>query len=118
MEAAAMSTLTARLFGRHASVDRPIVPAPAEPMGVAREILRLLFTDSNNTILLREHRSDLYRWSGTCWHPIEIRDIRAAVYQLLEHAYCVHPVEGMKPFAPTRKKIDDVLGDARDCAGR
>jgi len=108
-----MSTLTARLFGRHASVDRPIVPAPAEPMGVARATLRALFTDSHDNILLREHRADLYRWNGTYWPSIETRDLRAAVYQFLEHAQYVKSDEGLKAFAPTRRKIDDVIDATR-----
>ena len=107
-----MSTLTARLFGRRSGGHRVIVPAPAEPMSVAREVIRMLYSDPTG-IVLRKHRNVFHRWTGTCWPAIAHSDIRAAVYQFLEHAEYVKPDEGLKPFAPTRRKIDDVIDAAR-----
>ena len=47
---------------------------------------------------------------GTRWPEIDRRDVRAAAYQFLEHAEYVNPDDGqVKPFAPTQRKITDVL---------
>jgi putative DNA primase/helicase len=106
-----MSTLTARIFGSH-DAERVIVPAPTEPMGVAREVIRALYTDPKG-VVLRDHRGDLHRWTGTCWPELQLRDVRSAVYQFLERAQYVQPSEGLKPFAPNRRKIDDVIDALR-----
>ncbi len=103
-----MSTLTSRFFPVRVDPERVIVPTPAEPMAVARAVISSLYTERGEFVL-RGHRGDLHRWNGTCWPAVATRDVRAAVYQLLEHAQCVQPPDGVKPFAPTRKKVDDVL---------
>jgi hypothetical protein len=41
------------------------------------------------------------------------RDVRAAAYGFLEHAKYRHPEDGLVPFAPTRRKIDDVIDALR-----
>jgi len=106
-----MSTLTAQVFG-YSQADRVIVPPPTEPMSVAREVIRALYTAPKG-VILRDHRGDLHRWSGTCWPELELRDVRSAVYQFLERAQYVQSTDGLKSFAPNRKKIDDVVDALR-----
>ncbi|HET9265160.1 MAG TPA: phage/plasmid primase, P4 family [Vicinamibacterales bacterium] len=106
-----MSTMTAHIFG-YPQADRVIVPAPNEPMSVAREVIRALYTDALG-VVLRDHRGDLHRWTGMSWPELELRDVRSAVYQFLERSQYVQPTEGVKPFAPNRKKVDDVIDALR-----
>jgi putative DNA primase/helicase len=89
-----------------------VVPPPSHPMSVARELVKSLYTLPAG-LILRDHRGDLYRWDGARWPEIDKRDVRAAAYQLLEHAHYNDPKEGMKPFAPSRRKIDDVVDALR-----
>lgn len=83
-----MSTMTAHIFG-YPQADRVIVPAPNEPMSVAREVIRALYTDALG-VVLRDHRGDLHRWTGMSWPELELRDVRSAVYQFLERSQYVH----------------------------
>ena len=86
-----------------------VLPAPSRPMSVARELVKALYTLPAG-LILRNHRGDFYRWDGMRWPETDKRDIRASAYQLLEHATYVHPDDGtVKPFAPTQRKISDVL---------
>jgi putative DNA primase/helicase len=103
-----MSTLTSRIFGYRAAADRVIVPPPTEPMRVAHEFVQVLYTNSGG-LLLRHYQDNFYRWTGTCWPVVAIRDVSAAVYRFLEHAQYVDPHHGLKAFAPTRKKVEDVI---------
>ena len=88
------------------------VPSPQEPMAVARELVKHLFTGPDG-LVLRDHRGDFFQWTGTHWPEVDRRDIRAAAYTFLEHACYLHPDEGRKPFAPSRRKIDDVVDALR-----
>ena len=90
-----------------------MVPAPSKPMAVARDLGKALYTDGDGRVLLREHRVDFYRWNGTCWREIDKRDVRGAAYRWLEHAAYVHPKDGLVPFDPSRRKIDDVIDALR-----
>jgi putative DNA primase/helicase len=92
--------------------ERSIVPAPSAPMAVAREIVKHLYTNPDGFVL-RDHRGDFYQWDGTCWPEVDRRDVRGAVYTFLEHTDFMHPKDGRTPFAPTRRKIDDVLDALR-----
>ena len=90
-----------------------VVSPPSRPMAVARSLAKALYTDSDGVVLLRDHRGDCYRWTGTCWREIDRRDVRAAAYEWLEHATFDHPKHGMVPFDPARRKIDDVIDALR-----
>ena len=63
--------------------DVRVVPSPANPMGVAREVVNALYM-SSRVSTLRYHCGDFYQWNGTCWPEIDQRDLRAAAYTLLE----------------------------------
>ena len=103
-----MSTLTARLFGKGPEHRRVIVPSPSAPMRVARELLRVRHMHPDGA-LLRSHRGAFYTWAGTCWKEIATRDIRSFVYDFLEDAEFISDAGALMPFAPTRKKVDDVV---------
>jgi putative DNA primase/helicase len=96
-----------------AASDGLTVPPPTQPMLVARDLVKSLYSTPEGLLLLRDHRGDFHRWTGQNWPDVDKRDVRAAAYRLLEHAHCVHPEEGRIPFAPTRRKIDDVVDALR-----
>jgi putative DNA primase/helicase len=84
------------------------IPAPSEPMAVAREIVQTLYLTPHGPSL-RYHRGLPHIWDGTCWPEIAARDVRSAAYHLLENAEYIHPKRGREPWAPTRRKLDDVM---------
>lgn len=84
-----------------------IVSAPSNPMGVARELVKVLYT-KDETLTLRSHGGDFHKWNGQCWPEVEARDVRAAAYDFLEKAE-FEDDKGMKPFQPSRRKIDDLI---------
>jgi putative DNA primase/helicase len=77
-------------------------------MPVARALVKANYTDDSTGLpVLRSHRGDYFAWNGTCWPSVETRDVRAAAYAWLEHA--LYPGDtGPLPWAPTRRKVDDV----------
>lgn len=90
--------------------QRPrIVPAPSNPMGVARELVKALYTTTDEILTLRSHGGDFYRWNGMCWPDVDQRDVRAAAYSLLERANYFDDEGDEKPFRPSRRKIDDMI---------
>ena len=88
-------------------------PPPSRPLGVARDLAKALYTDSDGRGWLRDHRGDFYRWNGTCWREIDKRDVRGAAYEWLEHSTYFHKKDGVVPFDPSRRKVDDVIDALR-----
>ena len=94
-----------------AELDRRVVPAPGNPMGVADALLDALYREERGRLLVF-HRGDFHGWDGRCWPEGELRQVRAALYRWLEDAvYEVESKEGpvRRPFEPNRRKIADVL---------
>jgi len=85
-----------------------VVPPPSQPMRVARELVKALYTQPDG-IVLRSHRGDFYRWDGTRYREIDRRDIRRAAYDYLEDAVYLHPEQGWLPFAATQRKVHDLI---------
>jgi putative DNA primase/helicase len=77
-------------------------------MRVARELVQALYTLPGGMIL-RSHRGDFYRWDGARYRELDRRDVRRTAYDFLEPAVYLHPEQGWLPFAPTQRKIADVL---------
>jgi hypothetical protein len=84
------------------------VPPPGQPMRVARHLVKALYT-TDRGITVRSHRGDFYQSDGSRYLEIDRRDVRRAAYEYLEHAEYLHPDQGWQPFAPTQRKIADVL---------
>jgi putative DNA primase/helicase len=84
------------------------VSPPGQPMRVARELVKALYTLPGG-IILRSHRGDFYRWDGTRYLEIAHRDVRRGAYDYLEPAVYLHPEHGWLPFAPTQRKVADIL---------
>jgi putative DNA primase/helicase len=88
-----------------------VLPGPADPMGVARVIIRDHQTDDNE-LMLRHWRDGWMQWRGTHWIEAEDQAIRAWAYERLEQAkyWDTKPkVPELKPWDPNRHKVGDVL---------
>jgi len=92
--------------------DNPkkVLPAPSDPMGVARVIIQDHQTDDELT--LRHWRGGWMQWQGTHWIEAEDKGVKAWAYGRLEHAsYWDNKakVPELKPWDPNRHKVGDVL---------
>jgi hypothetical protein len=59
-------------------------PPPANPMGVARELLH--DRENDGCVTLRDWRGGWQEWDGTRWAESERSAVRSWTYQRLEHA--------------------------------
>jgi putative DNA primase/helicase len=88
-------------------LDALVVPAPTDPMGVARQFVAENYT-SELGARIAAHRGLFYEWAGTHWVEIAATDVRAAVYGWLEHA--AYPDrETLTPFNPNKFKVSNVV---------
>jgi putative DNA primase/helicase len=78
------------------------LPAPTLPLAVARELI------AKSCRQLTYWRGDWYRWAATCWERTPSEAIERWVYQSTERAV-YHAGEDVKPWAPTRKRVADVV---------
>jgi putative DNA primase/helicase len=95
--------------GRRA--DDLIVPAPSNPMAVARQFVAERYTLNGRELVLH-HRGDFHTFDGRCWPEAESRTIRAELYRWLEDAFYEKKLPdggvALVPFEPNRKKLGDV----------
>ncbi len=91
--------------------DDEYTPPPGNPMAVARHILPEWMYGGHRT--LRHWHGSWMVWEHTHWREADEREIRKWVYHRLEHAtfVFVNPKGdgGEKPWAPSKKKIADLL---------
>jgi putative DNA primase/helicase len=92
-----------------ALIAERIVPAPSNPMAVARALVAECFTDESGTIVIRSWRGGFCAWDGRCWPERDEATVKAEVYRFLEHALYETDKGEVKPFAPTRTKVANVL---------
>jgi putative DNA primase/helicase len=88
------------------------LPAPSNPMAVARQILPD-WQNEDGHLVCRRWRGSWMRWRGTRWHEIDEAQIRKAMYERLEHARFPVPGRGdqteYREWAPTKPKISNLL---------
>jgi putative DNA primase/helicase len=90
-----------------------ILPSPSNPMAVARRFVEALYMVPPGRLLLRTHRGDFFSWQGTYYGEITRADVHARAYAFVEHAVYLHPDKGPQPFAPTQRKMADLLDALR-----
>jgi hypothetical protein len=93
------------------------LPAPSDPMGVARVLIQDHQTPDGE-LTLRHWRGGWMQWQGTHWVEAEDKAIRSWIYGRLERAKYLHvqpatttreEIRDLKPWNPNRHKIGDVL---------
>jgi putative DNA primase/helicase len=115
--------VSGREFLREVSKDRPppeaedmIVPAPSNPMAVARTFLDQHYTADDHR-LIRHHRNTFWTYTGTAWPEFDERRLSSDLYQWLEPAkYWKKNSKGemeLEDFAPTKHKLSDVVDAIR-----
>lgn len=97
---------------RAPKVEGDVFAPPSEPMGVAREIVSRCYRQAAG-VTVAHHRGEFYTWTGRHWVETDARDVRRTVYEALEDAVYLHPKEGRVRWAPSRRKVDDVLDALR-----
>ena len=89
-----------------ATEPRPLLD-PNDPMMIARELLRINFTDANGFPKLHRHRGTFWIWTGSYYYLVNDETISARVWNFLDRADCLvkdRPV----PFKPTIKSANNV----------
>lgn len=84
-----------------------MLPSPSDPMAVARHLLPAWTVDGCHTV--RHWRGGWMRWQRTRWAEVEEKEIRAELYTRLENAVYVNADDEVVPWAPTKRKIADLL---------
>jgi len=92
--------------------DEPkVMPSPGAPLAVARVIITD-YTDHDDELRLRHWRGGWMEWHGTHWAEAEDKAIRSWIYRRLEKVEYLDTqgkVPELKPWAPNRHKVGDVL---------
>jgi putative DNA primase/helicase len=99
------------------SANAAEVPAPSNPMGAARVLIRDHQNDDGE-LTLRHWRGVWMQWQGAHWIEAEDKAIRSWLYGRLERAQYWHVTPAterreerreLKPWNPNRHKVGDVL---------
>jgi putative DNA primase/helicase len=91
-----------------------VLPPPGQPVQVARELIKGM-PASDGAPHWSWWREDFYRWAGAHWEAVEPAVIRQWLYRQTADASYFMPAkkEGeaptVTPWAPTRKKIGDLM---------
>lgn len=93
------------------------VPPPTHPMRVAKALVEARYTGERG-ITLRNYHGDFYQWDGTQYIELHRRDVERVAYGFLDHSYYHKGTTNqLTPFAPTQRKISDVLHALQACVG-
>ena len=93
-----------------------LLPSPSNPLAVARKLIEEKYrTDAGLTLI--NHRGDFFRWDGACWPERDRLDIRRDAYAFVEGAIYLDAEGKSQPFAPTVRKINDLIDALRACVG-
>src|SRR5262245_15815073 len=90
--------------------DLQHIPAPTDPMAVARHLAPQWQHDGTPT--LRHWRGTWMSWQDSHWRELDDQELRAWLYTHLEHATYLHttPKGGAeeRKWAPTIRKVADL----------
>ena len=84
-----------------------VLPAPDNPMAVARELANERYTNDGKPTL-RHWRGGWWEWAGSHWREVEERHIRQAAYLFTEDAVFVKSSKTER-WKPNRYKVADLL---------
>ncbi len=89
------------------------IPPPSNPMAVARH-LAPDWQGTDGQLLRRRWRGSWMRWAGSSWRELDEQQVRASLYQRLEHTTYMAGTDKdgapeIRPWAPTKQKIGNLL---------
>jgi putative DNA primase/helicase len=92
-----------------------LLPSPANPMAVARVLLKGYQLDGKPTLL--SWRGGWMQWRSSHWVEVEEAELRSAIYKRLEHAEYLkkekNKQEQVLPWAPNKFKVANVVDAIR-----
>jgi putative DNA primase/helicase len=87
------------------------VDPPGQPLRNARRFVDARYGRHGHRLLVHQG-GVFYEYDGTCWPTVDDADLRAELYEHFDDA--VYDQDGeMKPFAPNRYKVADLLDALR-----
>jgi putative DNA primase/helicase len=84
------------------------LPPSSEPMAVARLFVELHCTHEQ-VLTIRCWGGNWWAWRGTHWTEVDERTVRSLLYHFTENAIYLNNKDEPTPWAPTRKRIGDLL---------
>ena len=85
-----------------------LLPPPSVPMGVARVFVAECCL-SDGVLTLHHWRGGWWQWRRSHWCEVEDRAVRSLLYAFTENASYLTEDGKAAPWAPTRRKIGDLL---------
>jgi putative DNA primase/helicase len=85
-----------------------LLPPPSDPMAVARIFIEQRYTQQG-THTLRYWCGSWWKWHTTHWAEVEQRTVRSLLYHFTEKALYSDPKKGLLPWAPTCRRIGDLM---------
>lgn len=99
----------------NAELDAIEVRPPGEPVPNVRRFLESQFAHIERRLLVHQG-GQFYSWDGKCWPSVDDEALRAKLYRYFDRAYCLDDKGKQKPFAPTMRKVADLLDALRSIA--
>jgi putative DNA primase/helicase len=99
-----------------APVEKLIVPAPSNPIGVGKMFLDAHYADDLVGSLVRHHRNTFHSYDGTSWPEFDERRLQSDLYRWLDGAKFWKKTKDdveLVDFEPTRYKIADLIDAIR-----
>jgi putative DNA primase/helicase len=93
------------------ALDDAVNP-PGEPMPNVRRFLADKYAHDDRDLLIHQG-GQFYDWDGTCWPTVEDAALVSAFYKWFEHKSFLNEKGEPKPFAPTVRKVTDLIGAAK-----
>jgi putative DNA primase/helicase len=85
--------------------EERLVPAPSDPIAVARAFVADTYTSAGGVLLLRHHRNAFHRYAGDHWPEDDEHRVSSELWQWLEDAkYWKATKDGpeLRSFEPTK----------------
>ncbi|TWS26617.1 hypothetical protein FK268_05190 [Tsukamurella sputi] len=92
--------------------DEKMWPPPSAPLDVADRFIKEVHTTAQGKTLTH-HRGDFYAWHAGVWSVVPQSSIRASLYDTLRSAKFEHKKDGIVDWAPSTRKVGDVLDAMR-----
>jgi putative DNA primase/helicase len=88
--------------------DLTVLPPPSEPMAVARLFVEL-HCQHKHMLTVRCWNGSWWTWRTTHWSEVHERTVRSLLYHFTERALYLDAKGVRVPWAPTRRKVGDLL---------
>jgi putative DNA primase/helicase len=77
-------------------------------MAVARRLAAVRYSHHQD-LILRRWRDDWWKWETTCWRKLNEAEVESDAYEFTEQATWCNRSGNLEPWAPTRRRVGDLL---------